>query len=191
MRQKSWVLKSHKALVDNETLSHSTLFQLSTDKLCRTGKLTHPIFKKKKKAFTGWSTMIWVGCFAFRNEKFSVCYEMIGNHFYSIWLCHLQEGKPFRNTCIKEKYYNSAEGNKITLKSRGKLTCSFILHNKISNLKSFPIGFDAHQLCANVALRASLSVMLGSMWNTAANILFSLMAQLEDMKTTVVKVIKC
>lgn len=48
MRQKLWVLKSHKALVDNETLSHSTLFQLSTDKLCRTGELTHPIFKKKK-----------------------------------------------------------------------------------------------------------------------------------------------
>jgi hypothetical protein len=37
MRQKWWVLKSHEALVDNETLSHSTLFQLSTDKLWGTG----------------------------------------------------------------------------------------------------------------------------------------------------------
>jgi hypothetical protein len=37
MRQKWWVLKSCEALVDNETLSHSTLFQLGTDKLWRTG----------------------------------------------------------------------------------------------------------------------------------------------------------
>lgn len=77
MRQKWWVLKSHKALVDNETLSHSTLSQLSTDKLCRTGKLTHPIFKIEKKIKRQHSQAgpQWIpfGCFLLLNEKPSLC----------------------------------------------------------------------------------------------------------------------
>jgi len=46
------------------------------------------------------------------------------DHLGTFWLCHLQESKPFRSTCIlKNIPPTNVWRNKIALKSLEQLTC--------------------------------------------------------------------